>query len=506
MSATMPPENNTFMVAWITSNSDQTVASKAFFDERYRHVIKKAAGDSNQYALGKMGRHNVVLTELPEGENKIPLSAAAEVMSNMIRTFDQIRVALFVGTGSGVNSDDHCIRLGDVVVSLNGAFQFNYDAAVGRMAFQGTESTVCAPACVRAAVRELTSRYVIETNPLGRAIPRTLDNSPSLKERSTFQRPGDEFDRLYKAFFNHVRLVNQYCYQSCGNDAAHVEYRPPVGDYEDCPAVHHGSIASAYKPIRDPRLRDQLAAENSVLCFDTEAAGLLGTFPYLLIRGITDYADTHSSPKWRGYAAAAAAAYSRHLLHVLSDQDVREEPTLQVYAERKAAKDGASSTTDKPTAGDVPPLPKPQNTQYKPMIGYFLQTEIDAAIRRDRKGLEADLIKLVGINSDIVGYGDKWKPLILEVEQFQRKWQITQPLVREGRKVVQGHKLEDWQRTRQDGALSKQMRFFAAHNELLAFSNGTVFDRDTGYGSFQCCLWSVWRTMEYMGIAEDVKL
>ncbi|CAI6100980.1 unnamed protein product [Clonostachys chloroleuca] len=177
-----------------------------------------------------------------------------------------------------------------------------------------------------------------------------------------------------------------------------------------------------------------------------------------------------------------------------------------VYAERKAAKDAASSTTDKPAAGDVPPVPRPQNIQYKSMIGYVLQTEMDAAIRRDRKGLEADLIKLVGINSDIFGYGDKWKSLILEVEQFQRKWQITQPLVREGRKVVQGHKLEDWRRIRHDGALSKQMRFFAAHNELLAFSNGTVFDRDAGYGSFQCYLWSVWRVMEYMGIAEDVKL
>ncbi|CAG9998644.1 unnamed protein product [Clonostachys byssicola] len=211
----------------------------------------------------------------------------------------------------------------------------------------------------------------------------------------------------------------------------HVEYRPPVGDYEECPAVHHGSIASPYKSIRDPQLRDQFAAENNVLCFETGAAGLMSTFPYLLIRGITDYADTHNSTKWRGYAAAAAAAYSRHLLHVLGDQDVEDEPTFQVYAERKAAKDAASSSADRPAAGDVPPVLRPQNKQDKSMIGYFLQTEIDAANRRDRKGLEADLIKLMGINSDIV-----WEPLILELEQFHRKWQITQPLVREGRKIV----------------------------------------------------------------------
>ena len=39
-----------------------------------------------------------------------------------------------------------------------------------------------------------------------------------------------------------------------------------------------------------------------------EAAGLMNSFPCLVIRGICDYADTHKSKHWKAYAAATAAA------------------------------------------------------------------------------------------------------------------------------------------------------------------------------------------------------
>ena len=55
------------------------------------------------------------------------------------------------------------------------------------------------------------------------------------------------------------------------------------------------------------RLRKELA----VLCFEKEAAGLMGNFPYLVIRGICGYADTHKSKRWHAYAAATAAAYAK---------------------------------------------------------------------------------------------------------------------------------------------------------------------------------------------------
>jgi predicted benzoate:H+ symporter BenE len=45
-----------------------------------------------------------------------------------------------------------------------------------------------------------------------------------------------------------------------------------------------------------------------------EAAGVMNTFPCLVIRGICDYADSYKDKRWQHYAAATAAAYAKLLL------------------------------------------------------------------------------------------------------------------------------------------------------------------------------------------------
>jgi nucleoside phosphorylase len=75
--------------------------------------------------------------------------------------------------------------------------------------------------------------------------------------------------------------------------------------------VHRGTIASRELVLRNTKLRDQLAREHSVLCFEIEAAGALVSFPCLVIRGILDYYDSHKNDVWHGYAAAVTAAYRR---------------------------------------------------------------------------------------------------------------------------------------------------------------------------------------------------
>ncbi|KAA8649637.1 uncharacterized protein ATNIH1004_002308 [Aspergillus tanneri] len=52
-----------------------------------------------------------------------------------------------------------------------------------------------------------------------------------------------------------------------------------------------------------------------------EAAGLMNQLPCLVIRGICDYCDSHKTKEWQGYAALAAAIYSRLLLTVVPPQD-----------------------------------------------------------------------------------------------------------------------------------------------------------------------------------------
>lgn len=74
----------------------------------------KVEGDENDYTLGKIGEHKVVVACLPAGGTG--KASAATVAANMLRSFP-MRVGLMVGIGGGVPSKSRDIRLGDVVVS-----------------------------------------------------------------------------------------------------------------------------------------------------------------------------------------------------------------------------------------------------------------------------------------------------------------------------------------------------------------------------------------------------
>ncbi|KAG9199058.1 hypothetical protein G6514_009071 [Epicoccum nigrum] len=59
-----------------------------------------------------------------------------------------------------------------------------------------------------------------------------------------------------------------------------------------------------------------------------EAAGLMNTFPCLVIRGICDYSDSHKNDKWQPYAAGIAAAYAKEVLSVLKPIELAGTQTV----------------------------------------------------------------------------------------------------------------------------------------------------------------------------------
>jgi hypothetical protein len=71
--------------------------------------------------------------------------------------------------------------------------------------------------------------------------------------------------------------------------------------------------------IKDGTERDKVKGEMKILCVEMEAAGLMDSFPCLVI---CDYADSHKNKKWQPYAAATAAAYMKELLSVIPPKDV----------------------------------------------------------------------------------------------------------------------------------------------------------------------------------------
>jgi nucleoside phosphorylase len=77
--------------------------------------------------------------------------------------------------------------------------------------------------------------------------------------------------------------------------------------------VHRGTIASGNLVLKNANLRDSLAERYDVLCFEMEAGGALDDFPCMVIRGISDYCDSHKNDDWQPFAATTAAAYARQL-------------------------------------------------------------------------------------------------------------------------------------------------------------------------------------------------
>jgi len=90
--------------------------------------------------------------------------------------------------------------------------------------------------------------------------------------------------------------------------------------------IHYGTIASGNQVIKDAQRRHEIVEElgGGILCFEMEGAGLLQSFSGLVVRGISDYCDSHKNDGCQRYAAATAAAYTRELLLLIPPEAVVE--------------------------------------------------------------------------------------------------------------------------------------------------------------------------------------
>lgn len=60
--------------------------------------------------------------------------------------------------------------------------------------------------------------------------------------------------------------------------------------------------------------RDSVANEHGVIGFEMEGAGVWDQIPTIIIKSVCDYADSHESKMWQGYAATVSASCMKALL------------------------------------------------------------------------------------------------------------------------------------------------------------------------------------------------
>ncbi|KAI9162805.1 Ankyrin repeat and KH domain-containing protein [Paramyrothecium foliicola] len=322
-----------YTVGWICALVTEFVAAQAFFDEEHDELEIMADNDNNSYALGRIGKHNVVMAVLPKSE--YGTTSAATVARDMLRTFPNVRIGLMVGIGGGAPAPhaQRDVRLGDIVVSSRdngkgGVFQYDYGKAIQDWKFEHTGTLNQPPPLLLTAVGKLEAKYRRKGHQLSAEIDRALEQWPKL--RKEYSRPPVDMDRLYRSDFVHQNSAIR-CEELCGNDPTLLISRPERDEQDDNPAIHYGIIASANQLMKDAIARDELAASHGVLCFEMEAAGLMNHFPCLVIRGICDYSDSHKNKQWQGFAAMAAAAYAKDLLNqILPSRIEGEKPVIQV--------------------------------------------------------------------------------------------------------------------------------------------------------------------------------
>ncbi|KAL7943214.1 hypothetical protein V8C42DRAFT_359352 [Trichoderma barbatum] len=314
------PHRNSYTIGWVCAQSTVQIAAEEFLDEEHEAPDDIPATDPNRYTLGSIGKHYVVITVLPQDENKI--SSAASVTTNLLSNFPNIRIGLLVGIGGGVPSERHDIRLGDIVVGTGGVFQYDFEKTIQREAFQYIGSLNKPPTVLRTAVTALETQYRRRGHQLKEDIDDILKNKKRLQRE--FGRPEATSDRL---FLSDVVHNPGGCASKCAQDESNLIIRHErLQDEEDDPAIHYGLIASANQLMRDASIRDKLSAEKDVLCFEVEEADC--HFPCLVIRGVCDYSDSHNNKQWAGYAAMTAAAYIKVLIRQLHPSKVEAEQRL----------------------------------------------------------------------------------------------------------------------------------------------------------------------------------
>ena len=313
-------DHGAYTVALICPLEVEMSAARYMLDEEHER-LPKHKHDTNSYILGRLSGHNVVIACLPEGSQGTV--SAATVAIHLARAFPAIGLRLLVGIGGGVPSEKNDIRLGDVVVSTplgTSGGVIEYD--LGKQTPTGFEikGYLCPPPTEwRSVMTRMKSDHRTKSNGIRDFLSEMLEKFPQLAE---YQRPPPEKDVLFQPDYEHDRKET-----TCANCDKSRAINRRQRAAPDKPVVFYGLIASGNRVMKDATERDKISRDSDgAICFEMEASGLMNDFPCIVIRGISDYADSHKNDVWHPYAAAAAAGLAKEVLSYIEPLPGMSEP------------------------------------------------------------------------------------------------------------------------------------------------------------------------------------
>ncbi|PWY69946.1 purine and uridine phosphorylase [Aspergillus eucalypticola CBS 122712] len=298
LSPPRPTSRSDFEIAIICALTVEQDAVHALFDrdwDDHGPAYGKHPCDPNAYSCGAIGRHNVVLVHMP-GMGK---ASAAAVAAHCRVSFPDLKLALVVGVCGALpfTYTDQETILGDVIIG-DGIIQYDFgrqypDQFVRRNTL--LDSLGRPSPEIRAHLAKLKSRRGLASlhHAMGTHL-RFLQSHPQFNRY--YHYPGAEQDVLYKPESNIVVSRRR------------LEQPSPK------PHVHFGAIASGDTQMRSGMRRDSIATKEGIIAFEMEGVGISDNIPHVIIKGVSDYADSHRTKAWQPYAAGTAAACMKAFL------------------------------------------------------------------------------------------------------------------------------------------------------------------------------------------------
>ena len=359
-----PPTRDDFDIAILCAKELESDAVVAMFDCQWQSsAYGKMPGDRNEYELGRIGNHDVALGYLPGQGTAISASAASSFLSS----FPKIRLSLVVGICGGVpmiegrNGNRTEVLLGDVIISTR-VMEYRHGTQQP-YSFIPKDTLQEAPPGIRSFLHRMKS--IVNHETLEKRTSLYVSKVQKKESYKSWKYLGADRDRLYSPLYRHKHHRKEDLCETCNNcnsdkdrvceaagkmscetlGCSEVLYRDRLVGVPESSAsmltpmaeksaqtrdpklrVHFGAVASGDLVMKSGHHRDEIvtrygSGEQKIIAFEMEGAGVWGALPTLVIKGVSDYSDSHKRDEWQQFAAARAAACAKGIVEEFSRED-----------------------------------------------------------------------------------------------------------------------------------------------------------------------------------------
>lgn len=288
---------NVITDAIVNALPGELAATYAIFGKVERVPVQQSGDSFDIVSLVRRGhRHRVIVA----GVSGPGLVQAANVIASLARRFPGLKRVVLIGIAGGqpnLTFVDKDVRLGDIVISESVVQHDHVKRERGRITEWRGTSIAPPDSELLARARELVARSFLDQT-------KAVGSAP----------PWDRYIELAKANLPKLKLKR-------GRDPMRGKrnYSDRRSGRSVKPKIHIGTIASGNMLLRDALYRDHLNKKLGVICYEMEGAGVAIAahqfrMTYIIVRGVTDYADGTKADDWHGFAAINAAAAGRWLV------------------------------------------------------------------------------------------------------------------------------------------------------------------------------------------------